>query len=92
MKVRGALYILTYEYNFKVITSCDTILQEYYITGRCKCENTKRYTSMNNIKDAHKLQKKLESLAGGQERKDSKRSADNPRFSYVSLISNWENP
>jgi len=27
MKVRGALYIPTYEYNYKVITECDTILQ-----------------------------------------------------------------
>ena len=48
MKVCGALYILTYEYNYKVITVCDIILQEYYITKRRKCENTKRYTSMNS--------------------------------------------
>jgi len=26
MKVRGALYIPTYEYNYRVITRCDTIL------------------------------------------------------------------
>ena len=26
MKVRGALYIPIYEYNYKVITECDTIL------------------------------------------------------------------
>jgi len=32
MKVRGALCIPTYEYNYKVITGCDTILKEYYIT------------------------------------------------------------
>ena len=57
MKVRGALYILTCEYNYKVITECDTILQEYYITDRRKCENTKIYTIMNNIKGAHELQK-----------------------------------
>ena len=31
VKVRGALYIPTYEYNYKVITVRDTILQEYYI-------------------------------------------------------------
>jgi len=31
-KLRGALYIPTYEYDYKVITGCDTILQEYYIT------------------------------------------------------------
>jgi len=31
-KVRGTLYIPTYEYNYKVITGRDTILQEYYIT------------------------------------------------------------
>ena len=57
MKVRGALYILTYEYNCKVITGRDTILQECYITDRRKCENTKRYTNMNNTKYAHELQK-----------------------------------
>jgi len=32
MKVRDALYIPTYKYNYKVIIGCDTILQEYYIT------------------------------------------------------------
>jgi len=58
MKVHGALYILTYEYNYKVIRGCDTILHEYYITNRRKCENTKRYTMMNNAKHAHELQKK----------------------------------
>ena len=50
MKVHGALYIPTYEYNYKVITRCDMILQEYYITSRHKYENTKRYTNMNIIK------------------------------------------
>jgi len=29
VKVRGALCIPIYEYNYKVITGCDTILQEY---------------------------------------------------------------
>jgi len=57
MKVRGALYISIYEYNYKVITGCDTILQEYYMTDRRKCENTKRYISMNNTKDVHESQK-----------------------------------
>ena len=57
MKVYGALYIPTYEYNYKVITGCDTILQEYYITERRKYENTKRYTIMNSTKRAHELQK-----------------------------------
>ena len=56
-KVCGALYIPIYEYNYKVITGCDIILQEYYITDRPKCENIKRYTIMNNTKDAHELQK-----------------------------------
>jgi len=56
MKVRGALYIPTYEYNYKVIAGYDTILQEYYITNRLKCENTKRYTNMNGTKGAHELQ------------------------------------
>ena len=31
-KAHGALYIPTYEYNYKVITRCDKILHEYYIT------------------------------------------------------------
>jgi len=57
MKVCGALYIPTYEYNYKVITECDTILQEYYIIDGRKCENTKRYIIMNSTKGAHELQK-----------------------------------
>jgi len=56
MKVRGALYIPTYKYNYKIITGSDTILQEYYITNRRKCENTHRYTIMNSTKSAHELQ------------------------------------
>ena len=56
--MHGVLYILTYEYNYKVITRCDTILKEYYISDRRKCENTKRYTIMNSTKDAHELEKK----------------------------------
>jgi len=31
--------------------------KEYYITVRCKYENTKIYINMNNTKDAHELQK-----------------------------------
>ena len=57
MKVRGALYIPTYEYNYKIITGCDTILQEYYITDRHKCDNKKRYTRMNSTKGTHESQK-----------------------------------
>jgi len=65
-KARGALYIPIYEYNYKVITRCDTILQEYYITDRRKCKNTKRCTSMNSTKGAHEFTKgKLERRAGG---------------------------
>jgi len=55
MKVCGALYIPTSEYIYKVITSCDTLLHEYYIIDRRKCENTKRYTRMNSIKCPHEL-------------------------------------
>jgi len=51
-EISGALYILTYEYNYKVITRGDTILQEYYITDRQKCENIRRYTNMNSTKGA----------------------------------------
>ena len=57
LKIRGALYIPTYEYNYKVITRCDTLVQEYYITDRRKCENTKRCTNMNSIKALTSLQK-----------------------------------
>ena len=57
-KVRGAFYIPTYEYNYKVITGCDIILQEYYITDRRKCENIKRYTIMNSTNDAQSYKKK----------------------------------
>jgi len=64
-KIRGALYIPTYEYNHKVITGCDTILEEYYITDRRKCENTKRFTYMNSTKDAPELKK--ENLGDEQE-------------------------
>ena len=53
MKVRGVLYLPINQYNYKVITSCDTILQEFYITNRRKCENIKRYTIINRTKDAH---------------------------------------
>ena len=51
-----ALYIPTYEYNYKVITRYDTILQEYYITDRLNCENIKRYTNMNSTNGTHELQ------------------------------------
>ena len=56
-KVRGALYISTYEYKYKVITGCDIMLQEYYITDRRKCKIIKGYTIMNSTKNAHELQK-----------------------------------
>ena len=69
MKVCGALYILTYECNYKVIIGCDTILHEYYITDKHNYENIKRDAIMNSTKDAHKLQKKLESLSGRPGRK-----------------------
>ena len=67
-EARGALYIPTYEYNYKVITD-DTILQEYYITDRRKYENTKRCTSMNSTKGAHqftegKLERRTRGLEG----------------------------
>jgi len=65
MKVCGVLYIPTYEYNYKVIIGCDTILHEYYITDRRKCENTKRYIIIKNALTSYK--KKLEGRAGGLE-------------------------
>jgi len=42
-EARGALYIPIYEYNYKVIIRCDTILKEYYITDRRNCENQRMY-------------------------------------------------
>jgi len=59
-KVRGTLYIPTYEYNYKVITGYVIILQEYYVTDRRKCENTKKYTIMNGTKGAHSYKKKTQ--------------------------------
>jgi len=56
-EARGASYIPTYEYNYKVITRCDTILQEYYITDRRKYENKRRYISMNSTMALTSLQK-----------------------------------
>ena len=47
----------------------DTTLQEYYITDRHKCENTNRYTSMNTIKDFHKLEKETRDTGWGPGRK-----------------------
>jgi len=46
----GALYIPTYEYNYKVITRGDPILHEYYITDMRNCEITSRCTWMNSTK------------------------------------------
>ena len=43
-KICCALYIPTYEYNYKVITGCGTILQNITSPDRRKCKNTKRYT------------------------------------------------
>ena len=93
MEARGALYIPTYEYNYKVITGRDTILQEYYIPYRLRCENTKRYTIMNSTKGAHELQKeKLERRAEGLEGLGLRRLTDDPCHHCTTLISNRENP
>ena len=61
----GALYIPTYEYNYKVITGCDTILQEYYITDRRKCKNIKRYTIMNSTKALTSYKRKTRETSKG---------------------------
>ena len=91
MKVRGALYIPTYEYNYKVITGCDTILKEYYITDTRKCKNTKRYNYEHYKKCSRDIIGKLECSVGGLEGKDSGRSGDDPCFHCTSLISNRVN-
>ena len=49
-EVHGALYIPTYEYNYKVITICDTILHEYYITDIAQIREYKGFTIMNSTK------------------------------------------
>ena len=56
-EVCGTLCIPAYEYNYKIITWCNIILQKYYITDRWKCENIKRYTNMNSTKCAHESKK-----------------------------------
>jgi len=86
MKRCGALYILTYECNYKVIIGRDTILQEYYITDRHKCENTKRYTIMNCIKGAHKSQRENSRAERGAW-KD--RSSDDPPMIHASTGQLW---
>jgi len=63
MKVRGVLYIPTYEYNYKVIIGCDTILQDYYITDRHKCENTKKFTYMNSKKTLPSYKRKTREMS-----------------------------
>ena len=89
----GALYIPTHEYNYKVITRCDTILKEYYITDRCICENTKRYTSMNSIKGAHELQKENSRDEQGAWKDRALHGLSMIHaFRCASLISNLENP
>jgi len=69
MKVRDTLYIPTYEYNYKVITEYDVILQGYYITDKRKSENTRKYTSMNSIKNSHKLHMETREPTRGPRRK-----------------------
>jgi len=92
-KIHGVLYISTYEYNYKVIKECDTILQEYCIIDRRKYENTRRYTKMNSTKDAPELQKENSgNEQGGLEGWGSRRSAEDSRFLCAALISNWKNP
>ena len=68
IKVRGALYIPSYEYNYKVIIGYDTILQEYYITDRRKCDNTKKITSMSSTKVTHESQRKTREPSRGPEK------------------------
>ena len=48
----GALYIPTYEYIYKVITSGDKYYNNITSPDRRKCENTKRCTYMNSTKRA----------------------------------------
>ena len=84
----AALYISIYEYSFKVITRCDTILQEYYITDRLNCENTKRCTRQRR---SRVTEGKLERRAGGLEGYGFRKSADDPHYRYATLINNREN-
>ena len=49
-EARGALYILTYVYNYKVITRYDTILHKYYITDMTQMREYKGFTIMSSTK------------------------------------------
>jgi len=40
------------------ITNLSQDVTQYYITNKRKCENTKKYTIMNNTEGAYELQKK----------------------------------
>ena len=91
-KVRGASYILTYEYNCKVITGCDTILQEYYITDNAQLQKYKEMYKYEQYKGRSRVTtEKLESRTEGLEGKDSGRSADDPCYCCATLINKQKN-
>jgi len=58
MKVRGVLYIPTKEYNYKVITECDAMLQGYYITKGRKIRITIRYIVQKELMTYNKESRK----------------------------------
>ena len=49
-EVRGALYIPTNEYSYNVITRCDNILQEYYITNMAQLREYKGWYKYEQYK------------------------------------------
>jgi len=61
----GALYIPTYEYNYKVITGCDTILQEYYITNMAQLQKYKEIYNYELYKRRSRVIKKNSSAEQG---------------------------
>ena len=64
MKARITLSILTYEYNYKVIIECETILQKYYITDMVQLQEYKEVYNYELYKRRSRVTKeKLESQA-----------------------------
>jgi len=86
--IRGVLYIPIEEYNYKIITGYNIILQGYNIINRRKVRITRRYTSMNSTKDAHKLQKETQVPNKGPERKDLERFTADPLCYHCATLIN----
>jgi len=91
-EVRGALNILTYEYDYRVITRCDIILYECYITDMTQMREYKKiYNNEWTVqKETESHNRKILEPIRGSERKDSRWSTNDPRFGCATLISNGD--